>query len=361
MPGNRYWMTGALIAGLMFMSATSTEDPLVQGAQQLADQITATYKFPSASQKPKIAVLEFSDLDGHVTDFGRLLSEELITRLFLTQRFDVVERLMLSKIIREHKLQMEGIVDPDSAKELGKILGVEAIVSGTHAQTTEGLRINARVVSTETGSVFAVASTTVISQRQATSAAYTDASTGTDALLRPSAVYTEDFSGVAVGLLPGGWQAQDEVMVGKLRDGSKALWANANGNYKVVVPTPTFPDDFRLSLRLRARHWIGWHEEGQPLVVTAGTLVFTFRATGTVLFRNTSGSFPSVTDQISTLAIEKQGTVVRYKVNGTEALVLRITDFKPPTGFTIQWQRHTDEKNAGGTDLAIYEVRLERL
>ena len=56
------------------------------------------------SKKTKIAVIEFSDLDGNVTEFGKFLSEELITRLFMTKRFEVVERQLLNKVLRDTNL-----------------------------------------------------------------------------------------------------------------------------------------------------------------------------------------------------------------------------------------------------------------
>jgi len=123
-------------------------------SQQIAKEMTEY-------QKTTIAVVEFSDLQGNVTDFGRFLSEELITRLYQTKRFKVIERQLLNKIIAEQKLSLTGMVDPSSAKQLGKILGVDAIASGTITDLAQSLRVNARLISTETGEIFAVASTEI--------------------------------------------------------------------------------------------------------------------------------------------------------------------------------------------------------
>jgi hypothetical protein len=73
----------------------------------------------------------------------------------------VIERHLLNKIIAEQKLSLTGIVDPTSAKQLGKILSVDAIVSGSITDLAQSLRINARLISTETGEIFAVASTEI--------------------------------------------------------------------------------------------------------------------------------------------------------------------------------------------------------
>jgi TolB-like protein len=132
----------------------SLDGRIGQLSQQIADKI-------EAGQKQRIAVLEFTDLQGSVTDFGRYLSEELITRLYDSKRFKVVERQLLNKVIAEQKLSLTGVVDPASAKKLGNVLGVDAIVSGTIADRGESLKINARLISAETGEIFSAAATEI--------------------------------------------------------------------------------------------------------------------------------------------------------------------------------------------------------
>jgi TolB-like protein len=129
----------------------SVDGRIADLSQQIASKI-------EAGQKEKIAVLEFTDLQGNVTDFGRYLSEELITRLYDSNKFKVLERQLLNKIIAEQKLSLTGVIDPDSAKKLGKVLGVDAIVSGTIADRGESLKVNARLIGTETGEIFSAAS-----------------------------------------------------------------------------------------------------------------------------------------------------------------------------------------------------------
>ncbi len=73
----------------------------------------------------------------------------------------MIERQLLNRIITEQKLSLTGVIDPSSARQLGKILGVDAIVSGTITDLSKKLRINARLISTETGEIFAVAATEI--------------------------------------------------------------------------------------------------------------------------------------------------------------------------------------------------------
>ena len=114
------------------------------------------------NRKRTIAVVEFADLRGNVTDFGRFIAEELITKLYETSKFKVIERQLLNRVIAEQKLSLTGIVDPASAQKLGRLLGVDAIASGTITDLGKSLRINARLIDTGTAEIFAVASTEVV-------------------------------------------------------------------------------------------------------------------------------------------------------------------------------------------------------
>lgn len=124
-------------------------------SRQISDGLTE-------NQKRTIAVVEFVDLKGNVTDFGRFLAEELITRLYQTKKFKVIERQLLNKVVTEQKLSLTGMIDQTSAQKLGKLLGVDAIASGTITDLGKSLRVNARLIDTTTGEIFAVASAEIV-------------------------------------------------------------------------------------------------------------------------------------------------------------------------------------------------------
>ena len=136
---------------------------LDQRTGELSQQIA---KNMETGQKRRIAVLEFTDLQGQITNFGRYLSEELITRLYDSSKFKVVERQLLNKVIAEQKLSLTGVVDPASARKLGSVLGVDAIVSGTIADRGDSLKINARLIDSETGEVFSAAATEIAKDKE---------------------------------------------------------------------------------------------------------------------------------------------------------------------------------------------------
>jgi len=143
-----------LVILLFFPSLTFAQASLKENLDDLNRQIATKV---TAKNKATIAVVEFADLEGNVTNFGRFLAEELITRLHETEKFKVIERQLLNQVIKEQKLTLSGIVDPNSAKQLGRVLGVDAIVSGSITDLGKTVRVNARLISTETGEIFAVA------------------------------------------------------------------------------------------------------------------------------------------------------------------------------------------------------------
>jgi len=142
-----------------FTNTINNEDSLNEQLEKLTNQIIANLQ---KQNKTKIAVINFSDLSGNNTYFGKYISEELLTRLFITGKFTVIERNLLNKIIKEQDLGISGYIDDNTAVSLGKILGVGAIATGTVIDMNLSIKINARLINTETGEVFAVASVEIL-------------------------------------------------------------------------------------------------------------------------------------------------------------------------------------------------------
>jgi TolB-like protein len=144
-----------LVYLLFGCTAVCAQSGLEQRVSDLSQKISTGL---TENQKRTIAVVEFADLRGNVTDFGRFIAEELITKLYETRKFKVIERQLLNRVVAEQKLSLTGVVDPTSAQKLGKLLGVDAIASGTITDLGLSLRINARLIDTTTAEIFAVAS-----------------------------------------------------------------------------------------------------------------------------------------------------------------------------------------------------------
>ena len=109
--------------------------------------------------KTKIAILDFSlQGDGLDVDMGKIVAEWMITALVKDGRFDVVERRLLESIIDEHKLVMTGVVDANSAEELGHLLGVKVIITGSLMKYQNVMEANARIIDVKNASIVAAES-----------------------------------------------------------------------------------------------------------------------------------------------------------------------------------------------------------
>jgi TolB-like protein len=142
------------------LSTTFAASNLEDGVSELAQQIS---KNMTETGKKKIAVVEFSDLNGNVRALGQFLAEELITELFLISpgQFEVVERRQLMKVLDEQKLTTSGLLDAKAMDSVGKILGIEAIATGSITDLGNNVKVNARMIGVDTAKVFAVARTSI--------------------------------------------------------------------------------------------------------------------------------------------------------------------------------------------------------
>jgi curli biogenesis system outer membrane secretion channel CsgG len=91
-----------------------------------------------AGLKRRIGVVDFQNKTTYGANrLGTAASDVLITQLAKSNRFIVVERDKLDKLMAEQKLGMSGAIDPGTAARMGKILGLNAIVTGAISQFGE--------------------------------------------------------------------------------------------------------------------------------------------------------------------------------------------------------------------------------
>lgn len=121
-------------------------------------------------QKTKIAVLDFRPQGNNFEneDMGKIVAEWLITAFVREGRFEVIERKLLGEVLEEQQMVEAGIVNQDTATEIGKLLGVKVIISGSVAKIGQMVEVNARIVDVASASIItaeSVSSTQVTSLR----------------------------------------------------------------------------------------------------------------------------------------------------------------------------------------------------
>lgn len=86
----------------------------------------------SGGLKKRVAVMDFEDKTGHGGwHIGSGMADMLTTALVKSGMFIVIERQQLEKIMQEQSLGMSGAVTAQSAAQVGKLLGVELMVTGS--------------------------------------------------------------------------------------------------------------------------------------------------------------------------------------------------------------------------------------
>lgn len=125
---------------------------LKEAVEQLGAQLA---KSVPEGRIMRVAVTDIPDLEGVTSNLGRYIAERLTTRLSaLPQKFRVIERRRLGQVLGELRFSMSDLVDPAKAKQLGKMLGVEALVVGTVSDLGNVVEVDARIIEIETNNTL---------------------------------------------------------------------------------------------------------------------------------------------------------------------------------------------------------------
>ena len=109
---------------------------------------------------PRLAILDLKDggsMGPDVQDLSNLgagLAMMLTTEMMRNPRATMVERDQIKQLIQEQSLTLSGMIDPATAIEVGKLLGVQYMLFGTYSDIMSRLRIDVRVVEVETGKLL---------------------------------------------------------------------------------------------------------------------------------------------------------------------------------------------------------------
>ncbi len=146
-----FFLAGAFCATVIHAQTLNKEVPIIAG--KLSKTLVA-------KGKKKVTAIDFVDLQGHPTELGRFLAEQLSVELVNAEGISVVDRANIKSILAEHKLSEEGLVDPANAKKLGQFAGVDAILIGTVSSLDENIVLTVKAVSTETSEIVAAGTVT---------------------------------------------------------------------------------------------------------------------------------------------------------------------------------------------------------
>ena len=180
---------------------------LLMSVEVLAQAAPAAAPAKPAGRKRRVAIMDFdyatvhsgvAAIFGQDIDIGKGITDLLVTRLVKDGTYSVIERKALDKILAEQNFSNSDRANPMSAAKLGKLLGVDAIITGSitqfgndtkntkvggaggglggfglggfsHKKSKAIVSIDARVINIDTAEILAVADGKGESSRESTS------------------------------------------------------------------------------------------------------------------------------------------------------------------------------------------------
>ena len=162
--------------------------------------VASTLTLDAASARKRVAVLDFDYAtvqrwwEGN-WDIGKGISDLIVTELVTDGTYSVIERKRLNAVLAEQNFSNSERANPTSAAQIGKVLGVNAIIVGSITQfgtekkgfsigglggrlggfgggkvgTQKGqakVAVDARMVNVDTGEILAVAKGIGLSERK---------------------------------------------------------------------------------------------------------------------------------------------------------------------------------------------------
>ncbi len=254
------WIRVGVVVGSFFTPtaniavAQQVAGTVEDGLGQLAAAIAERSK---AAERSTIAVLPFRHADGNCSVLSTYIVDELILSLFSlpNAQLDIIERSQLEAIIAELSIGEGGLLNPATTKELGNLSGVSALTIGTITVIGDSVRLNARLVATDTGRIFSAAAVTVPKTQALNSLLSQASSCGISETRR-----TASKPSTSIEISPANNKRQNELVLQGLRFMVEGVFQNKDkkettlrlsttntGKEKVAViwvrPVPTIIDD----------------------------------------------------------------------------------------------------------------------
>jgi sugar lactone lactonase YvrE len=110
---------------------------------------------PEASAKPSIAILELDAKGGITSDEASIITDRLRAQLHQTGHFQILERAKMESLLKELGFQQSAFCDDSKCKaQIGKLLGVDGLVTGSVSRFDTLYTLSIRVLNVEKGVII---------------------------------------------------------------------------------------------------------------------------------------------------------------------------------------------------------------
>ena len=135
--------------------ASEYESRVVSKINDFAEKLISSYNLnPGAS----IAIMDFDNIgeSSKKYNIGFTVSEVITQSFQQKNRYIIIERKQLNKILETLSLEQTGLYDSDKIASLGKLIGAQYIVVGSVSDFAGFYRISVRIVKVETGEIVLI-------------------------------------------------------------------------------------------------------------------------------------------------------------------------------------------------------------
>ena len=115
----------------------------------IADESDNISTDPTLNGNSSIAIIDFNVISIEKSN-AIALTERLRSEIIQLNQFVVLERSAIQTILDEQKFQSSGIVDNNSAAEIGKVIGAKYVLIGTVSKIGKTYSVDSRLINVET-------------------------------------------------------------------------------------------------------------------------------------------------------------------------------------------------------------------
>jgi hypothetical protein len=145
-------LTGILWVLLLCSAAQAQAQDLTKLATHLSAKI-------QAAKRSRVTVVDFLDLDKKTTKLGKLLAFKLQAALSEPERgLEVVDQSQFAQLMDQMEKLSEGLIDPATGQQLGKMAGTEVLIVGTVMISESSIKLDVRAIDLQTAKMIAAGS-----------------------------------------------------------------------------------------------------------------------------------------------------------------------------------------------------------
>ena len=120
---------------------------------EMASQITEDL---IRAGKKRVAVVNFLDAQRKSNEAGNVLAEEFSALLF-SKKLTVIDRSRLDVLMNDNKMGAQSLVKPSEVVKLGRLAGVQVVITGSLSQAGAGNKLVLKGIDVEEATVIAAA------------------------------------------------------------------------------------------------------------------------------------------------------------------------------------------------------------